>query len=77
MTERRPHVPQHLRLTAAQRAMLENELCGRSLFFGLEGRSAHGGAHHTMQNLLRRGLLRRDGGLSAEGHAALLLEPDK
>lgn len=60
------------KLTPAQAAMLRNERDGKPLCAGLVGRSAHGGATWTMQSLQRRGLLRRQGGLTPAGEAALL-----
>lgn len=59
------------KLTQAQAAMLRNALDGRSLFYGLRGASAHGGANGTVVNLLRRGLIKRDGGITETGRAAL------
>ncbi len=59
------------KLTPAQAAMLRNALEGRTLIHGLRGASAHGGAHGTMVALLRRGLLKRDGGITEAGRVAL------
>lgn len=70
-------VPKHLKLTPAQAHMLRNERAGRPLHAGLQGRSEHGGATHTMRSLLQRALLRREGGLTADGNAALLLADAK
>lgn len=69
--------PKPLKLTPAQAAMLRNERDGKSLFAGLAGRSAHGGALWTMDSLLRRGLLRRGGGLTTSGVDALALADSK
>lgn len=66
-----------MKLTPAQVAMMRNELAGRNICAGLSGRSAHGGATWTMQALLRKGLLRRAGGLTPTGEAALRAHDSK
>lgn len=60
-----------MKLSPAQRKMLQHAEKGEDLTTGLRGRSAFGGATRTIASLKKRGFIDRDYKITEAGKAAL------